>query len=236
MVERKTMEVLTVNGRNVEVTISEGRSKDLYNGIVDNSKKGIELYFDSCEKVLELRDSKGFYQLGFDSFKDMCADLFETGETQAKNMCLIAKSYGTTHTDGRVEIMNKEKLSVFTPTQLLLIRTLSGFTGNIETTCTAYGITPATTCAHLRDVIATEKAAIEDKKKSEGNGEGSNVTVAIKDDSKPQDNEPQDNEPQAKEMEDRFIKLSEVRKKLCVEGMEFYADLGSGLIHYTIEK
>ena len=220
-VVRKTVEVVQVNGKNVEVTCNEEHARYLFDTISDNNLAGMDLYFNNCELIAELRDSKGFYLLGYDSFKEMASDLFEQGETQAKNMCLIAKKYGSKLEDGRYTIIDRESLKAYTPTQLLQIGNLREFNGNLEDTTKKYGITPTTTCAELRETVAQEKSdKKEDKKVKE---EKSTDPVET-----PHD---EVNPPQTSRAID--IKLTYLKKQLKA-GMKVYVDLGNGMTEYLI--
>lgn len=219
-VVRKTVEVVQVNGKNVEVTCNEEHARYLFDTISDNNLAGMDLYFNNCELIAELRDSKGFYLLGYDSFKDMASDLFEQGETQAKNMCLIAKKYGSKLEDGRYTIIDRDSLKAYTPTQLLQIGNLKDFNGNLEDTTKKYGITPTTTCAELRETVAQEKSdKKEDKKAKEGKAETPTVPV---DEAEP---------PKTDRAID--IKLAHLKKQLKA-GMKVYVDLGNGMTEYLI--
>ena len=219
-VVRKTVEVIQVNGKNIEVTCNEEHARYLFDTISDNNLAGMDLYFNNCELIAELRDSKGFYLLGYDSFKDMASDLFEQGETQAKNMCLIAKKYGSKLQDGRYTIVDRESLKAYTPTQLLQIGNLKEFNGNLEDTTKKYGITPTTTCAELRETVAQEKSdKKEDKKVQATKGE-------------PKTEPTVEAEPPKTDRE-MDIKLSYLKKQLKV-GMKVFVDLGNGMTEYLI--
>ena len=158
-----TSEVVKLdNGKVEEVTISQERATQLLDSIYKNNSKGIDLFFSNCELITELRNSNGFYTLGYNSFKELADELFESGETQAKNMCLIAQDFGERNDDGSYTIKDKELLKTFSATQLLLIRGLHDFDGNILTTCETYGIDITgkvkVTCATLRKLTQLEKA------------------------------------------------------------------------------
>ena len=114
---KKETSVVMIDGKPTEITISDDRAKQLYKELVDNSLKGMELYFENCEKVIELRDSNGFYALGFDSFKAMAEELFETGETQAKNMCLVCTNFGVKGEARFYHLVDKDYVKTFTARQ-----------------------------------------------------------------------------------------------------------------------
>lgn len=218
-VVRKTVEVIQINGKNVEVKCNEEHARYLYDTIVDNNVAGIDLYLSNCELIAELRDSKGFYLLGYNSFKDMASELFEQGETQAKNMCLIAKKYGSKLEDGRYTIIDRDRLKAYTPTQLLQIGNLKDFNGSLEDTTKKYGITPATTCAELRETVAQEKSDKKEDKKAQ---------EPIKEEAKAvEETEP----PKTERAID--IKLPHLKKQLKA-GMKIYVDLGQGMTEYLI--
>ena len=220
-VVRKTVEVIQVNGKNIEVKCNEEHARYLFDTISENNLAGMDLYFNNCELIAELRDTKGFYLLGYDSFKDMASDLFEQGETQAKNMCLIAKKYGSRLQDGRYTIVDRETLKAYTPTQLLQIGNLKDFNGSLEDTTKKYGITPATTCAELRETVAQEKSdKKEDKKAKNPNKEEAKAELS------------EEAEPPKTERE-MDIKLSYLKKQLKV-GMKIFVDLGNGMTEYLI--
>ena len=218
-VVRKTVEVIQINGKNIEVTCNEEHARYLFDTISENNLAGMDLYFNNCELIAELRDTKGFYLLGYDSFKEMASDLFEQGETQAKNMCLIAKKYGSKLQDGRYTIVDRESLKAYTPTQLLQIGNLKDFNGSLEDTTKKYGITPTTTCAELRETVAQEKSdKKEDKKAKKNEAE----VPEVHDDVEPPKTD--------REMD---IKLSYLKKQLKV-GMKVFVDLGNGMTEYLI--
>ena len=155
-------EVVEINGKYEEITITEDRATEVVNEICVNNAKGIDLYFANCELITELRNNNGHYALGYNSFKELADELFESGETQAKNMCLIAQSFGKRNDDGSYTIIDKEVLKNFSATQLLYIRGLKDFNGNITETCEKYGISlnqseDKVTTATLRALIAKEK-------------------------------------------------------------------------------
>lgn len=155
-------EVVEINGKYEEITITEDRATEVVNEICVNNAKGIDLYFANCELITELRNNNGHYALGYNSFKELADELFESGETQAKNMCLIAQSFGKRNDDGSYTIIDKEVLKNFSATQLLYIRGLKEFNGNITETCEKYGISlnqseDKVTTATLRALIAKEK-------------------------------------------------------------------------------
>ena len=158
-------EVIEVSkGKFEEITISEDRATELVNAICENNSKGIDLYFANCELITELRNSNGFYKLGYPDFNTLANELFESGLTQAKNMCLIAQSYGKRNDDGSYTIVDKELLKNFSATQLLYIRDLKEFNGNLLETIDKYGIKldqsikeNKVSCATLRALVAKEK-------------------------------------------------------------------------------
>ena len=158
-------EVIEISkGKFEEITISEDRATELVNAICENNSKGIDLYFANCELITELRNSNGFYKLGYPDFNTLANELFESGLTQAKNMCLIAQSYGKRNDDGSYTIVDKEVLKNFSATQLLYIRDLKEFNGNLLETIDKYGIKLDQTvkenkvsCATLRALVAKEK-------------------------------------------------------------------------------
>lgn len=220
-VVRKTVEVIQVNGKNIEVKCNEEHARYLFDTISDNNLAGMDLYFNNCELIAELRDSKGFYLLGYDSFKDMASDLFEQGETQAKNMCLIAKKYGSRLQDGRYTIIDRDSLKAYTPTQLLQIGNLKEFNGSLEDTTKKYGITPSTTCAELRETVAQEKSDKKEDKKAQATTKEDGNTEPMEEVEPPKTEKALD------------IKLSYLKKQLKV-GMKVYIDLGNGMTEYLI--
>lgn len=162
--ETTTNAIVTLDdGTQETILCSQERANELSDGIYQAQQKGIDLYFNICEYVAEVRDSKAFYLLGFSSFKDFAQEYFESGETQAKNMCLIASSYGSKKQDGSYVIVDKENLKRFTATQLYYIRGLNAFDGNVVSTTSKYGIDSTTKTADLRALVKAEKQALKDK-------------------------------------------------------------------------
>lgn len=151
------------DGTQETILCTQERANELSDAIYQAQQRGIDLYFTICEYVAEVRDSKAFYLLGFSSFKDFAQEYFESGETQAKNMCLIASSYGSKKKDGSYVIVDKENLKRFTATQLYYIRGLNAFNGNVVDTTEKYGIDSATKTAELRALVKAEKQALKDK-------------------------------------------------------------------------
>lgn len=278
--EKTTIEIYKdANGKTYELKCSQERSQELFDTICNNNAKGIDLYFNNCECIAELRDTNGYLQLGYDTFKECASELFEQGETQAKVMCLVAKKYGTHKPSGEYEILHKETLGLFSRTQLAEIYKTKAFAdanGNIERLLDnetkrqandiengindGLYIIPSATVKDIKAIIENDKAIAEKQaeEKAKANTtvtitedkdsvindadapvegvdapvEGADVPVEGADADAPvegADAPVEDNKP-------RTIKLSEVRKKLCVEGVEFWADLGGGMIHYTIVK
>lgn len=158
---KKETSIVMIDGKATEITISDKRAMELVSAICENNAKGIDLYFNNCELITELRNTNGYYSLGYNSFKELADALFDSGETQAKNMCLIAQSFGKQNKDKSYTILDKEILKKYSATQLLLIRGLYDFNNcgkSIVKVCEKYGITPETTCATLRELTKYEKS------------------------------------------------------------------------------
>ena len=151
------------NGKTLVIDITRERATTLFEEIKTNNAKGINLYFDNCERILELRNKNAHYLFEYGSFKEMAEALFEKGETQAKNMCTIAERYGSKLQDGSCVIMHREELSQYNATQLYYISQLNGFT-NIVDTPKKYSISPNTTCAEIRKIVSDEKRLIQLRK------------------------------------------------------------------------
>ena len=163
-IETTTNALVTLeDGSQETITCTQDRANELSDLIYKAQQEGIDLYFSICEYVKEVQESKAFYLLGYGSFKDFAQDRFDTGETQAKNMCLIASSYGSKKQDGSYVIVDKENLKRFSATQLLYIRGLNAFDGNVVSTTTKYGIDSTTKTADLRALVKAEKQALKDK-------------------------------------------------------------------------
>lgn len=160
------------------ITCSQEHANELSDNLYKAQQEGIDLYFSMCEIVAEIRDSKAYYLLGHNSFKDFAQERFDTGETQAKNMCLIAQSYGSKKQDGSYVIVDKENLKHFTATQLLYIRGLKEFNGNVIETTKKYGINSTTRTKDLRALVKAEKDykefktlnEVKEEKKAESKG------------------------------------------------------------------
>jgi hypothetical protein len=158
-------ETITRQVGNDIITCTDERATTIVSSIVENNAKGIDLYFSNCELIKELRDTSGYYLLGYSSFKDFAEEVFDSGYTQAKNMCLIAKYFGKENDDKTWTIIDKDLLKVFTATQLLYIGQLKGYDGNITEAVTKYGFTftednkkCTTTTAQLRELVQYEKS------------------------------------------------------------------------------
>lgn len=150
-------ETLTRQVGNDIITCTDERATALVNGIMENNSKGIDLYFSNCELIKELRDTNGYYLLGYANFKELAEALFDSGETQAKNMCLVAKYFGKENSDKSWTIIDKELLKKYSATQLLYIGQLHDFDGSITECATKYGFSPKTTCAQFRELVKFEK-------------------------------------------------------------------------------
>lgn len=212
---KKETSVVMIDGKATEITISDKRAEELVNSICENNAKGIDLYFNNCELITELRNSNGFYALGYNSFKELAEVLFDSGETQAKNMCLIAQSFGKRNDDMSYTIMDKEILKQYSATQLLLIRGLYDFANcdrNIVKVTEKYGITPKTTCAQLRDLTKFEKNhkraltfdEVEKLKTEVAKVTSDNKTEATKlEDNKSEATKPEDNKTEATKSEEQ---------------------------------
>lgn len=156
--ETTTNAMVTLDDGSQEIiTCSQEHANELSDNLYKAQQEGIDLYFSMCEIVAEIRDSKAYYLLGHNSFKDFAQERFDTGETQAKNMCLIAQSYGSKKQDGSYVIVDKENLKHYTATQLLYIRGLKEFNGNVIETTEKYGIDSTTRTKDLRALVKAEK-------------------------------------------------------------------------------
>ena len=215
------------------ITCTKERATILVNDIMENNAKGIDLYFNNCELIKELRDGNGYYQLGYSNFKEFAEAVFDSGETQAKNMCLIAKYFGKENTDKSWTIIDKELLKSFSATQLLYIGQLKNFKGNITEAVQFYGFSIekkngkdvcSTTTKVLRELVQFEKnhnkalslAQVDELKNKLPDNEPK--------DNEPKDNEPKDNEPKTetvskaqfdeakKERDNYVLQLTEVEK------------------------
>ena len=208
------------------ITCTKERATILVNDIMENNAKGIDLYFNNCELIKELRDGNGYYQLGYSNFKEFAEAVFDSGETQAKNMCLIAKYFGKENTDKSWTIIDKELLKSFSATQLLYIGQLKNFKGNITEAVQFYGFSIekkngkdvcTTTTKVLRELVQFEKnhnkalslAQVDElKNKLPDNDPKDNDPK----DNEPKDNEPKDNEPKDNEPKDNEPKGETVSK------------------------
>ena len=103
--ENRIATVINVNGVNEIVTTTEEHAQELMNDIMTNNRKGVNLFVDNCEKLAELRATKGYLLLGYNSFytdkddkdsvvKYVLGDEISNGDTEAKNMCLLATTFG----------------------------------------------------------------------------------------------------------------------------------------------
>ena len=103
--ENRIATVINVNGVNEIVTTTEEHAQELINDIMANNRKGVNLFVDNCEKLAELRATKGYLLLGYNSFytdkdgkdsvvKYVLGDEISNGDTEAKNMCLLATTFG----------------------------------------------------------------------------------------------------------------------------------------------
>ena len=157
-------ETITRQVGNDVITMTDDRASLITSQISENNSRGIELYFNNCELIKEMRDNNGFYLLGYSSFKEYADEMFDSGETQAKNMCLIAKYFGKENDDKSWSIVDKEILKKFSATQLYYIGQLQGFDGSIAKAIEFYGFEYnaekqryTTTTAVLRELVKFEK-------------------------------------------------------------------------------
>ena len=101
----RKLEVVTVNGHNEVVTTTQEHAEELVNQFFDNSKTGLEMYIKNCLTLAELRATKGYLLLGYKSFYSdkgkgetpLLQALFGSdsdSDTEAKNMCLLATTFG----------------------------------------------------------------------------------------------------------------------------------------------
>mgnify|MGYP003289921175 CR=1 FL=1 len=201
-------ETLTRQVGNDIITMTDDRASLITSQISENNSKGIELYFNNCELIKEMRDNNGFYLLGYSSFKEYADEMFDSGETQAKNMCLIAKYFGKENDDKSWTIVDKEILKKFSATQLYYIGQLQGFDGSIAKAIEFYGFEYnedkqryTTTTAVLRELVKFEKnhkkalsIADVNELKAKIEPTGNEPTG-----NEPTGNEPTDNEPTDKE-------------------------------------
>ena len=158
----KNIEVITLSDGTVEeIKCSQERATEIVDTIYKNNAEGIDLYFNNCELLTELAEGKGYYTLGYENFKEFAEAVFDSGNTQAKNMRLVCKSFGKKNPDGTWTICDKEILKNFSITQLIYIRDLKEFNGSITECCDKYGIdisnTRNVTTLTLRKLVAYEK-------------------------------------------------------------------------------
>ena len=110
MENTRKLEVVVVNGHNEVVTTTKEHAEELINRFFDNGKKGLELYINNCLTLAELRATKGYLLLGYNSFYSdkgkgdtpILKALFGTendSDTEAKNMCLLATTFGVKQYD-----------------------------------------------------------------------------------------------------------------------------------------
>ena len=195
-------ETLTRQVGNDIITMTDDRASLITSQISENNSKGIELYFNNCELIKEMRDNNGFYLLGYSSFKEYADEMFDSGETQAKNMCLIAKYFGKENDDKSWTIVDKEILKKFSATQLYYIGQLQGFDGSIAKAIEFYGFEYnedkqryTTTTAVLRELVKFEKNHKKALSIADVNELKSKLTTANESTA----NEPTANEPTDKE-------------------------------------
>lgn len=114
--------VIENHGVNEVVTISEERAKELINGIYEDNRQGVSLFLDKCSKLAELRATKGYLHLGYDSFyntKDAKEPLLKVlfgedakdSDTEAKNMCLLMTTFGQKQYDDNGKSLDRWELS-----------------------------------------------------------------------------------------------------------------------------
>ena len=200
-------ETLTRQVGNDIITMTDDRASLITSQISENNSKGIELYFNNCELIKEMRDNNGFYLLGYSSFKEYADEMFDSGETQAKNMCLIAKYFGKENDDKSWTIVDKEILKKFSATQLYYIGQLQGFDGSIAKAIEFYGFEYnedkqryTTTTAVLRELVKFEKNHKKALSIADVNELKSKLTTANESTAnEPTANEPTANEPTANE-------------------------------------
>ena len=196
-------ETLTRQVGNDIITMTDDRASLITSQISENNSKGIELYFNNCELIKEMRDNNGFYLLGYSTFKEYADEMFDSGETQAKNMCLIAKYFGKENDDKSWTIVDKEILKKFSATQLYYIGQLQGFDGSIAKAIEFYGFEYnedkqryTTTTAVLREIVKFEK----NHKKALSIADVNELKDKLnKTDNSTADNSTADNEPTDKE-------------------------------------
>ena len=195
-------ETLTRQVGNDIITMTDDRASLITSQISENNSKGIELYFNNCELIKEMRDNNGFYLLGYSSFKEYADEMFDSGETQAKNMCLIAKYFGKENDDKSWTIVDKEILKKFSATQLYYIGQLQGFDGSIAKAIEFYGFEYnedkqryTTTTAVLRELVKFEK----NHKKALSIADVNELKSKLTTGNEPTGNEPTGNEPTGNE-------------------------------------
>lgn len=116
--ENRIATVINVNGVNEIVTTTEEHAQELINDIMANNRKGVNLFVDNCEKLAELRATKGYLLLGYNSFytdkdgkdsvvKYVLGDEISNGDTEAKNMCLLATTFGKKQYDDNGNSLDK---------------------------------------------------------------------------------------------------------------------------------
>ena len=118
----KNLTVVINNGQKEIVSISEEHAMELVNKFCETSRQGLDLLVTQAETLAELRASKGYLHLGYTSFyndKDSTTPLLKAlfGEeakdsnTEAKNLCLLATTFGEKQYDSEKNSLDKWVIS-----------------------------------------------------------------------------------------------------------------------------
>ena len=114
----KNLTVVINNGQKEIVSISEEHAMELVNKFCETSRQGIDLLLTQAETLAELRASKGYLHLGYTSFyndKDSETPLLKAlfgedakdSDTEAKNLCLLATTFGVKQYDSEKNSLDK---------------------------------------------------------------------------------------------------------------------------------
>ncbi len=114
--------VVINHGQKEIVTISEEHASELVNKFCETSRQGLDLLVTQAETLAELRASKGYLHLGYTSFyndKDSDTPLLKAlfgedakdSDTEAKNLCLLATTFGAKQYDNDKNSLDKWVIS-----------------------------------------------------------------------------------------------------------------------------
>ena len=170
-------EVLTVtNDKGVieVVEMTRERAEEIKQAIARLKSDTTNVVLDFACLTYEVRETRGYYLLGYNNFAEYCANVFGKSETYGKTLCSLVTAYGSIK-GNKATIPNRDSLKLFSPSALVEIKGFEDFKElGFDKTIEKYGITSTHTQADIR---AMKKALLEDAKTEDAKTEDATIIL-----------------------------------------------------------